>query len=126
MHASAISVTLLSVWQSQLEVKKYNDLSDENDDLNTQYQTANSAEEVANISNKISSNRTEMESHIANANIFDGVTLVALGLESYLLWKAFTGTDTESANLQFRNPEGFQLKPYFAYRKVGLNLNYTW
>ena len=126
MHVSAISVTLLAAWQSQLEIKKYNELSTENDNLNIQYASAGTAEEVATISNKIASNETEMKSHIANANIFDGVTLAALGLESYLLWKAFLGSGTESAGLRFQNSDGIQLKPYFAYKKVGLNLNYNW
>jgi len=126
MHASAISVALLSYWQSQNELRQYDDLSNENDDLKAQYQSTTSESEIANIQSKIASNRTEMSSHIANANIFDGVTLIALGFESYLLWQNFTDKDVESANYRFPDATGFQLKPYVAYREVGLNLKYTW
>lgn len=126
VHASAISIAALAFWQSQNEVKRYNELSDKNDDLEAQYRSTSSEAEVASIRNQISSNRTEMSNHINNANIFDGITLAAIGFESYLLWKAFTGPDSDVAKRRYQNLDGFQLRPHIAYQKVGLNLKYTW
>ncbi len=103
MHASAISVSLLSFWQSQTEINNYEELSAENEDLKGEYQNSTSEAEVVNIKNKIASNQTKMASHISNANIFDGITVIALGVESYLLWKTFADPDSESAELRFQN-----------------------
>jgi len=67
-----------------------------------------------------------MSNHATNANIYGSVALAALGFESYLLWKAISDPDSSIVKLRYQNAGGFQLKPYFTYEKVGLNLNYNW
>jgi len=67
-----------------------------------------------------------MESHVANANIFNGITLAAIGFETYLFWKAIYSPGAGSADLRLPSTDKLKLKPIFAHQKVGLNLKVTW
>jgi hypothetical protein len=126
MHVSTVSVALGAFWQSQQEMSHYQDLSDENERLKSEYLSSSSEAEVASIKNRIAGNREQMASHVENANIFDGITIAALGVEGYLLWRAWKAPAETSVRRNNRPAPDLNVKPLLANRKLGITLEWSW
>ncbi|MCP4757108.1 MAG: hypothetical protein GY866_40105, partial [Proteobacteria bacterium] len=126
LHVSAIGLTLVSYGMSRTEQDSYEELSKENDQLQAQYPSTSSPSEILVIRNKIESNRNQMATHIDNANIFDGLALIALGWESYLLWQSFMNPDPDLAGYRDPFAPTLRLQPRFARASFGIALQWTW
>ena len=83
-HYVAISVTLVSALMSYNEANSYNDLSEKNKTLATQYANSSSSSEKASYKSEYESNASKMESYKSAMQTWDMLTLVGLGWEAYL------------------------------------------
>ena len=83
-HYVAISVTLFSAFMSYNVANSYNDLSDKNKNLATQYANSSSSSEQATYKSEYDSNASEMKSYKSAMQTWDMLTLVGLGWEAYL------------------------------------------
>ena len=84
-HYVAISVTLVSALMSYNEANSYNDLSEKNKTLATQYANSSSSSEKASYKSEYDSNASQMNSHESSFKMWDMLTLAGLGWETYLL-----------------------------------------
>ena len=78
-HYVAISATLVSVLMSYNEVNSYNDLSEKNKTLATQYADSSSSDEKASYKSEYDSNADKMNSHESSYKMWDMLTLAGLG-----------------------------------------------
>ena len=83
-HYVAISVTLFSAFMSYNVANSYNDLSDKNKNLATQYANSSSSSEQASYKSEYDSNASKMKSYKSAMQTWDMLTLVGLGWEAYL------------------------------------------
>ena len=84
-HYVAISVTLVSALMSYNAANSYNDLSEKNKTLATQYKNSSSSSEKASYKSEYDSNASQMDSHESSFKMWDMLTLAGLGWETYLL-----------------------------------------
>jgi len=84
-HYVAISVTLVSALMSYNAANSYNDLSEKNKTLATQYANSSSSSEKASYKSEYDSNASQMDSHESSFKMWDMLTLAGLGWETYLL-----------------------------------------
>ena len=98
-HYVAISVTLVSALMSYNEANSYNDLSEKNETLATQYKNSSSSSEKASYKSEYDSNASQINSHESNFRMWDMLTLAGLGWETYLLLT----DDSEETALNYRN-----------------------
>ncbi len=84
-HYVAISVTLVSALMSYNAANSYNDLSEKNKTLTTQYANSSSSSEKASYKSEYDSNASQMKSHESSFKMWDMLTLAGLGWETYLL-----------------------------------------
>ena len=84
-HYVAISVTLVSALMSYNAANSYNDLSEKNKTLATQYKNSSSSSEKASYKSVYDSNASKMNSHESSFKMWDMLTLAGLGWETYLL-----------------------------------------
>ena len=98
-HYLAISVTLGSALMSYNEANSYNDLSDKNKTLATQYKNSSSSSEKASYKSEYDSNASKMNSHESSFKMWDLLTLAGLGWETYLLLT----DDSEETAVNYRN-----------------------
>ena len=84
-HYVAISVTLVSALMSYNAANSYNDLSEKNKTLATQYANSSSSSEKASYKSEYDSNASQMNSHESSFKMWDMLTLAGLGWETYLL-----------------------------------------
>ena len=83
-HYVAISVTLASALMSYNAANSYNDLSEKNKTLATQYKNSSSSSEKASYKSEYDSNTDKMNSHESSYKMWDMLTLAGLGWETYL------------------------------------------
>ncbi len=98
-HYVAISVTLVSALMSYNEANSYNDLSEKNKTLATQYANSSSSSEKASFKSEYDSNASQMNSHESSFKMWDMLTLAGLGWETYLLLT----DDSEETAVNYRN-----------------------
>jgi hypothetical protein len=98
-HYVAISVTLVSALMSYNEANSYNDLSEKNKTLATQYANSSSSSEKASYKSEYDSNASQMNSHESSFKMWDMLTLAGLGWETYLLLT----DDSEETAVNYRN-----------------------
>ena len=98
-HYVAISVTLVSALMSYNAANSYNDLSEKNKTLATQYKNSSSSSEKASYKSEYDSNASQMNSHESSFKMWDMLTLAGLGWETYLLLT----DDSEETALNYRN-----------------------
>ena len=84
-HYVAISVTVVSALMSYNAVKTYNDLSEKNITLATQYSNSNSSTEKTSYKSEYDSNASKMKSNKSSIQTWDLMTLAGLSWEAYLL-----------------------------------------
>ena len=77
----------------------YNDLSDKNKALATQYANSSSSSEKASYKSEYDSNASEMKSYKSAMQTWDMLTLVGLGLEAYL----YFSDDSKETAVNYRN-----------------------
>ena len=97
-HYVAISVTLVSALMSYNAANSYNDLSEKNKTLATQYANSSSSEK-ASYKSEYDSNASQMNSHESSFKMWDMLTLAGLGWETYLLLT----DDSEETAVNYRN-----------------------
>ena len=98
-HYVAISVTLVSALMSYNAANSYNDLSEKNKTLATQYKNSSSSSEKASYKSEYDSNASKMNSHESSFKMWDMLTLAGLGWETYLLLT----DDSEETAVNYRN-----------------------
>ena len=98
-HYVAISATLVSVLMSYNEVNSYNDLSEKNKTLATQYANSSSSSEKASYKSEYDSNADKMNSHESSFKMWDMFTLAGLGWGTYL----FLTDDSKETAVNYRN-----------------------
>jgi len=98
-HYVAISVTLVSALMSYNEANSYNDLSEKNKTLATQYANSSSSSEKASYKSEYDSNASQMDSHESSFKMWDMFTLAGLGWGTYL----FLTDDSEETTVNYRN-----------------------
>jgi len=98
-HYVAISVTLVSALMSYNAANSYNDLSEKNKTLATQYANSSSSSEKASYKSEYDSNASQMKSHESSFKMWDMLTLAGLGWETYLLLT----DDSEETAVNYRN-----------------------
>ena len=98
-HYVAISVTLVSALMSYNAANSYNDLSEKNKTLATQYKNSSSSSEKASYKSEYDSNASQINSHESNFRMWDMLTLAGLGWETYLLLT----DDSEETAVNYRN-----------------------
>jgi len=98
-HYVAISVTLVSALMSYNAANSYNDLSEKNKTLATQYKNSSSSSEKASYKSEYDSNASQMNSHESSFKMWDMLTLAGLGWETYL----FLTDDSEETAVNYRN-----------------------
>jgi len=98
-HYVAISVTLVSALMSYNAANSYNDLSEKNKTLATQYANSTSSSEKASYKSEYDSNASQMKSHESSFKMWDMLTLAGLGWETYL----FLTDDSEETAVNYRN-----------------------
>jgi len=98
-HYVAISVTLVSALMSYNAANSYNDLSEKNKTLATQYANSSSSSEKASYKSEYDSNASQMKSHESSFKMWDMLTLAGLGWETYLLLT----DDSEETTVNYRN-----------------------
>ena len=98
-HYVAISVTLVSALMSYNAANSYNDLSEKNKTLATQYKNSSSSSEKASYKSEYDSNASQMNSHESSFKMWDMLTLAGLGWETYLLLT----DDSEETVVNYRN-----------------------
>jgi len=98
-HYVAISVTLVSALMSYNAANSYNDLSEKNKTLATQYANSSSSSEKASYKSEYDSNASQINSHESNFRMWDMLTLAGLGWETYLLLT----DDSEETAVNYRN-----------------------
>ena len=98
-HYVAISVTLVSALMSYNAANSYNDLSEKNKTLATQYANSSSSSEKASYKSEYDSNASQMDSHESSFKMWDMLTLAGLGWETYLLLT----DDSEETAVNYRN-----------------------
>jgi len=98
-HYVAISVTLVSALMSYNEANSYNDLSEKNKTLATQYANSSSSSEKASYKSEYDSNASQINSHESSFKMWDMLTLAGLGWETYLLLT----DDSEETAINYRN-----------------------
>ena len=94
----AISVTLVSALMSYNAANSYNDMSEKNKTLATQYANSSSSEK-SSYKSEYDSNASQMESHESSFKMWDMLTLAGLGWETYLLLT----DDSEETAVKYRN-----------------------
>jgi hypothetical protein len=97
-HYVAISVTLVSALMSYNAANSYNDLSEKNKTLATQYANSSSSEK-ASYKSEYDSNASQINSHESNFRMWDMFTLAGLSWETYL----FLTDDSEETSVNYRN-----------------------
>jgi len=97
-HYVAISVTLVSALMSYNAANSYNDLSEKNKTLATQYANSSSSEK-ASYKSEYDSNASQINSHESSFKMWDMLTLAGLGWETYL----FLTDDSEETAVNYRN-----------------------
>jgi hypothetical protein len=98
-HYVAISVTLVSALMSYNEANSYNDLSEKNKTLATQYANSSSSSEKASFKSEYDSNASQMNSHESSFKMWDMLTLAGLSWEAFLLLT----DDSEETAVNYRN-----------------------
>ena len=98
-HYVAISVTLVSALMSYNAANSYNDLSEKNKTLATQYANSSSSSEKASYKSEYDSNASQMNSHESSFKMWDMLTLAGLGWETYLLLT----DDSEETAANYKN-----------------------
>jgi len=98
-HYVAISVTLVSALMSYNAANSYNDLSEKNKTLATQYANSSSSSEKASYKSEYDSNASQINSHESSFKMWDMLTLAGLGWETYLLLT----DDSEETTVNYRN-----------------------
>ena len=111
-HYVAISVTLVSALMSYNEANSYNDLSEKNKTLATQYANSSSSSEKASFKSEYDSNASQMNSHESSFKMWDMFTLAGLGWETYL----FLTDDSEETAVNYRN-SSLPFIPRLAFKK---------
>ena len=84
-HYVAISVTVVSALMSYNASNTYNELSEKNITLATQYANSNSSTEKTSYKSEYDSNASKMKSNKSSIQTWDLMTLAGLGWEAYLL-----------------------------------------
>ena len=84
-HYVAVSVTIVSALMSYNAANSYNELSEKNSTLATQYANSNSSSEKTSFESEYDSNATKMKYNKSRIQTWDLLTLAGLGLEAYLL-----------------------------------------
>jgi len=98
-HYVAISVTLVSALMSYNAAYSYNDLTEKNKTLATQYANSSSSSEKASYKSEYDSNASQINSHESSFKMWDMLTLAGLGWETYLLLT----DDSEETAVNYRN-----------------------
>ena len=98
-HYVAISVTLVSALMSYNAANSYNDLSEKNKTLATQYANSSSSSEKASYKSEYDSNASQINSHESNFRMWDMFTLAGLSWGTYL----FLTDDSEETTVNYRN-----------------------
>ena len=98
-HYVAISFTIVSALMSYNAANSYNDLSEKNKTLATQYANSSSSSEKASYKSEYDSNASQMNSHESSFKMWDMLTLAGLGWETYLLLT----DDSEETAVNYRN-----------------------
>ena len=110
-HYVAISVTLFSAFMSYNVANSYNDLSDKNKALATQYANSSSSSEQASYKSQYDSNASEMKSFKSAMQTWDMLTLIGLGWEAYLY---FSDNSQETA-VNYRD-SSFKFIPRLSFK----------
>ena len=110
-HYVAISVTLVSALMSYNVANSYNDLSDKNKALATQYTNSSSSSERASYKSEYDSNASKMESYKSAMQTWDMLTLVGLGWEAYL----YFSDDSKETAVNYRDTS-FAFIPRLAFK----------
>ena len=110
-HYVAISVTLFSAFMSYNVANSYNDLSDKNKNLATQYANSSSSSEQASYKSEYDSNASKMKSYKSAMQTWDMLTLVGLGWEAYL----YFSDDSKETAVNYRN-SSFTFIPRLAFK----------
>ena len=104
-------MTLVSALMSYNVANSYNDLSDKNKALATQYANSSSSSEQASYKSEYDSNASEMKSYKSAMQTWDMLTLVGLGWEAYL----YFSDDSKETAVNYRN-SSFAFIPRLAFK----------
>ncbi len=87
-HISAVSMTLISAWQSYNEVDQHNKLVSRNETLEAEYLrlTLDQQAERAAVQDEYDENKQKMAAHQRNIQILDVLTIIGLSWEAYLIY----------------------------------------
>jgi hypothetical protein len=94
------------------EVNSYNELSEKNKTLATQYANSSSSSEKASYKSEYDSNADKMNSHESSYKMWDMLTLAGLGWETYL----FLTDDSEKTAVNDRK-SSLPFVPRLAFKK---------
>ena len=101
-HYVAISVTVVSALMSYDAANNYNELSEKNITLATQYANSNSSTEKTSYKSEYDSNASKMKSNKSSIQTWDLMTLAGLGWEVYLLMSVESSSSAlNSGTIQF-------------------------
>ena len=110
-HYVAISVTLFSAFMSYNVANSYNDLSDKNKNLATQYANSSSSSDQASYKSEYDSNASEMKSYKSAMQTWDMLTLIGLGWEAYL----YFSDDSKETAVNYRD-SSFKFIPRLSFK----------
>jgi hypothetical protein len=120
---TAISIAVIGAYASYSEAQRYNELNEENNTLNEDYLSSTSATDRAVYKEQFDDNETQMETHKGNMQMYDVVTVLALGWEIYL----YLSDPDESA--QISQPQQ-GLQPQFTWvpetERLTTALSFQW
>ncbi len=94
-HISASSAFLVFNYMALQEATTYNDLANENDDLQSRYSNSTSSSERSSLMTDYEVNKEKMSQHKNNMQLYNYIALGALAWEGYLLYDLFLGDDPE-------------------------------
>lgn len=109
-HATAITIGCVAINLSYLEQQRYNDLVAEDKELNDEYQTATSTEQLRQIDKKHDKNLELLDEYKKNIDTYNGILAATVIWEIYL-W-VFTDNRSQSSNQGTTNRN--QLLPHVA------------
>ncbi len=102
-HITAVTLTLAAMYKSYDEATGYNELKDRNAVIMEQYPTA-SASVKNQLNAEFEENQTKMTAHEGNVRIFDGLTVLFVMWEGYLIWSSING---DEQNISRRLDNGY-------------------
>lgn len=127
-HITAIAVTVGSAWLAMDEAAKFDALAEENEEILERDRQATTSEELKNNKSIYESNQDKMNDHLANINMFNMITVLALAWEGYLIYSDIYGDDSDIDDSEaLLYPDKFRISPLKAKRgSVQIDISWKW